>query len=273
MANDMSTPCVHRWAPIGLWLDGYFCVPCLNPRCGAYLRRWAGRWVEVPQGFGPDIAGMTLDIEDDPQGTVAKIVGMEITRSYHLHTLDLPPGATIVDIGAHVGIVSCYLARRYPGTRVLAYEPQPDNFARLERNIAANGVFEQVQAFPLAVTGDGRPIRLHGSGHTNSGGWSEFAVGEEETAPLASTTLPAILQQHGLERVAVLKIDCEGAEYEILHAAGDLLRRVDYLVGEFHDNAYLQATYGGPAALRAYCQQYLPAERIAITQATMGASA
>jgi len=242
----------------------------LDPTCGAYRRRWADRWVLVPQGFGPDAAGLSLDIVDDPQGGVAKLIYWELAHSYELTGLDLPPGAVAVDIGAHVGIVSIYLAQRYPGLRVLAYEPQVDNYARLVRNIMVNGVGEQIIACPEAVTGDGRAIQLHGDGTTNSGGWSMLAAGQQVGAPVPSVTLPAIFARHQLDRVAVLKIDCEGAEYEILTGAPALLDRVDLLVGEFHDNAALTAQYGGPAALLALCHQHLPAERVRVTMVRIG---
>jgi len=262
---------VHRWATMGLWVDGFLCLPCLAPDCAAYLRRWADRWVFVPTGFGPTIGDIALDIEDDPVGGVAKLICLEIVHSYALTALDLPPGATVIDIGAHVGIVAIYLARRYPGIRVLAYEPQPDNYARLLRNIAANGVAEQVIPHLLAVTGDGRDLALHGDGAINSGGWTAYGTGGAVQTPIASTTLRDIFATYQVDRCAVLKIDCEGAEYEILQGAGDLLGWVDYLAGEFHVSSALTARYGAAADLLARCHQYIPPERVRVGMVNVGA--
>lgn len=260
----------HKWSRTGLWHDGYLCIPCLAPTCAAYLRRWADRWVYVPQGFGHIIGDIALDIEDDPSGGVAKLIYCEITSSYKLTDLDLHPGDVVIDIGAHVGIVSIYLAKRYPGICVLAYEPQPENYGRLIRNVIANEVVGQVVPHNVAVTDDGRDVLLRGDGGTNSGGWSMLTGGPAAVAGVRSTTLPDIFAKYHLDRVAVLKIDCEGAEYEILTGAEHLLDRVDYLAGEFHDNAALQAQYGGPAALLALCQRHLPDERLRITNVKVG---
>ncbi len=218
----------HEWAKTGLYnRDGSISAPCLDPECSA--EQIDGNRI-VEGGFSATINGIELDIEDDPNGAVAKIVCREIERGYDLD-LDLKPGDTVIDVGAHVGIVSIYLAKKYPGIKVLALEPVPENYERLCRNIEANGVDDSVITIPYAITADGRPLELSGDLSTNSGGVSAFGSGANSyTAD--STTLPKLLAEHGIDRVALLKIDCEGSEYEIL--TPDVLARVDRIRGEFH---------------------------------------
>lgn len=262
----MSDPsCQHQWAKVGYWVQGAIVIPCLNPRCGAYVR------VEGhTEGFGPDVAGLDLDMEDAPDSGVTKLVAYEVEYEYCLTDLDLAPGAVAVDIGAHVGVVSVYLARRY-GARVLAFEPQPDNYQRLLRNIAVNGVGHLVTPHNLAITGDGRPVGLGGGHNGNSGGWSIYEHAVALPGAQASATLAEVFAQHKLERVDLLKIDCEGAEYEILQAAGPLLGRVDRLVMELHLSASLEAHYGSADDLLALCQRYIPADRLRIVPMRVGA--
>jgi len=62
----------------------------------------------------------------------------------------LPEGAVMWDIGANVGTYALYAARMR-GARVIAFEPSAATFAALMRNIEANGVSEQVQAFCMAL--------------------------------------------------------------------------------------------------------------------------
>ena len=50
-------------------------------------------------------------------------------------------------------------------------------------------------------------------------------------------TLPQVLEEHAIERVRLLKLDCEGSEYEILRAcAAETLDRIDYIVLEIHES-------------------------------------
>jgi len=261
----------HRWAQTGVWdSDGTMIVPCLNPSCDAALRVYrSGRRVLEPTGHGTTVHGIRLDLEDDTDGGVSKIICHEIAHDYDLASIPLLKGDVVLDIGAHIGVVSIYLALRFPGVRILAYEPVKENYQRLVRNIEVNGVALSVIPHNLAVTGNGRDVTLHGELNRNSGGSSLWATdGAVYTAH--SVTLGDIFRTYALERVRLLKIDCEGAEWEILPAAGKLLERVDYLVGEFHSNSALDARGHRPPRLRAFCEQWIPAEHVRVTECRMG---
>ncbi len=254
----------HRWAKTGLIAEpGVIVVPCLNPDCDAEL--WRRTTQSLVRGPGMTINGMRLDIEDDPDGGVAKVVCREAARDYK-DPLPLGKGDVVLDIGAHVGIVSIYLAKRYPGIRVFAFEPVGENFIRAERNIRVN-VAPGITIENKAVTADGRMVALTGNADTNSGGAS--IISAASYAPVASHSIADVFAMFE-GRCKLLKIDCEGAEYEILEAAGDLLHRVDYLRGEFHVNAALEAQGKSIDGLIAFAQRYIPAERIQVTKCRMG---
>jgi hypothetical protein len=70
-----------------------------------------------------------------------------------------------------------------------------------------------------------------------------------KVSDVASVTLDEVFAVHGIERCRLLKIDCEGMEYEILPGAG-VLDKVEYLAGEFHASAYLQSLGWCPERLR-----------------------
>ncbi len=68
---------------------------------------------------------------------------------------NLHPGATILDVGAHIGVFSLFAARHIPQSSIFAIEPIPENYVLLEKNININGLSERVKTFRLALFGGG----------------------------------------------------------------------------------------------------------------------
>lgn len=261
----MNTECSiqgHDWAPVGVYHEGNLHAPCRRNGCKMELKQvW-----QIIEGAGTSIDGIELDIEDDPLGGVAKVICREAAGRYD--NLPLEPGDVVIDIGAHVGIISIYLAKRYPGIQVYAFEPVRANFTRLLRNIAANQA-EGITAVNKAVMHYDGSMPLYTNLTANSGGSSMFGSGDNvETAE--STTLAAIFAEYGIECCKLLKIDCEGAEYAILQASENLLDRVKYLRGEFHINATLEAQGWSMDKLMQMCQRHIKAENIDVTPCRIG---
>lgn len=253
----------HDWVPTGLYLPGgTLMVPCRRKDCKVERQQV---WTEV-EGPGISIDGVELDIEDDPQGGVAKVICREAAGKYD--ELNLQPGDVVIDIGAHVGIISIYLAKRYPGVKVYAFEPVRENYQRLCTNLHQNGA-EGVIAINKAITGDGRYVSITVNASQNTGGGSMFG-GPEKTHFAESLTLAQVFERYVPKRCALLKIDCEGAEYEILMSSGALLDRVDWLRGEFHINRMAASMGWTPQGLLEMCKQHVKPERIDVGFARMG---
>lgn len=250
----------HVWATTGLYNDRKeLCVPCKVPGCPAERRQLpSGKTMDYPHGFATAINGIALDIEDDPEGGVAKVIMREIDKSYKPDDIAFEDGDVVIDIGAHVGIVGIYLAKRYPFLKVYAYEPDKENYKRLVRNIEANEV--AVMAVNKAVTGDGRLVSMGGDRASNSGGRSIYTE-TQETEPIESVTLADIFTAREIDRCRLLKIDCEGAEYEVLEAGESLLDRVDHLRGEFHING-TTARQENADELIALCERHIQDVRV-----------
>lgn len=267
-AGHIAGPHTHDWYRTGLYNgEGALCVPCRHCDDELTVAKDGARTV-VKDGFAFTVNGAPMSFEDDPQGGVAKIVGREVVKSYGGDAIPLQAGDVVVDIGAQVGVVSCFLAKKHPGIRVLAYEPMPDNFARLERNIRSNGVGAEVTPYNLAVTGDGRDLRILANPSVNSGGASAFVGEGQETVTAKSVTLARVFEDAGVDRIKLLKIDCEGAEYEII-GNGEMLDRVDYLSGEFHMNKRLAEAGYSFDNLVAICKAHIPEEHLRISLQAM----
>lgn len=143
--------------------------------------------------------------------------------------------SAVVDIGAHIGAFTMLAALRAKAGRIFAYEPTPENFELLSENVTLNRL-RNVLIFPLAVGARKGKLKLT-LAPNNTGGHTAFP---KEGSPgryicADGTTLEDIFERHGLRRINLLKIDCEGGEYPIvLGTRPRYLRRIDCLLIEQH---------------------------------------
>jgi FkbM family methyltransferase len=179
-----------------------------------------------------------------PDGRITLRSGMEIRLSGHPHDVvtvfvifvrrdygGLPPGCTVIDIGANIGVFSLFAA--HCGARsVRAYEPNSEAFRCLQSNIRANRLEAAVAARQFAVTGKaGGTVRFPKQASAYNAILPEQSTVDSET--VATTDLAEILA--GMDRVDVLKLDCEGAERDILTAAErSVLDKIDSIRMEYH---------------------------------------
>lgn len=141
----------------------------------------------------------------------------------------------IIDCGANVGYSSAYFLSSYPKAMVVAVEPDGENFAMLERNLAPfksrtrlvrSAVWSHAVGLKLSedVFGDGRE-------------WARTVrpVRSGELPDMVATDIGTLLRESGHERISILKVDIEGAE-KIVFAENcqEWLPRVDNLVIEIH---------------------------------------
>ena len=149
------------------------------------------------------------------------------------------PWDTVLDLGGNIGCVALRVASR--ARRVIVYEPDPLNLELLMRNVSG---LDNVTVVPEAVAGEPGRRKLHVAGSGRWGTRSTLfhdvqaarlnAADTEVEVPV--TTLDALFAEHAIERCDLLKIDVEGAEYEIFAAASpDTFKRIERIVGEYHD--------------------------------------
>ncbi|MCU1465772.1 MAG: pv [Actinomycetia bacterium] len=227
----------------------------------------------------PGIVLRELDVDGermllaDVEGSVAvEVVAGEVGQgAYDFRDIDIAPGDTILDIGAHIGIVSIYLAKRHPDARILAFEAVPRVFDLLVANVKRNKV-RNVVPFNVAVTGDGRDLDLVSHPQSNTGGGSAYAADHalpgHDRVTVPSVTLDQILDRHDIGHCPLLKIDIEGAEYEVLYEA-KRLPVIANIRGEFHENAYLMSNGYSMDELRDYCDDLIGAGRTRFTRCHM----
>jgi len=148
--------------------------------------------------------------------------------------LDIKKGGLVVDIGANFGLFSRYCLERGAG-KVLAVEANSDVFTHLQKNIKQ----EEGRVLHKAVHNFNGKIEFHESQNSLVSGLYENRNdidihGEIKTKIVECLTLDSLLKDE--EEIDLLKIDVEGAEYEILEACSDqTLNKCSKIYLEFHD--------------------------------------
>ncbi len=132
-----------------------------------------------------------------------------------IYPVRLGPDSVVVDIGAQIGCFSLLAAQR--GARVLSFEPFPANFAALTRNLELNRG-AHVRPFRAAVTGKSETRQMFlpdDGGHT--GRFSLHPGRGSKTVDTQCLSLDEVIADNDLTGVDLLKVDCQGSEYEILY--------------------------------------------------------
>ena len=143
----------------------------------------------------------------------------------------LPPAPLIIDAGANIGVTAIWFLGRFPGARLHCFEPSSANFAYLQANAGTTAGARVIHA-ALGASGGVATLRLaeHGAMHSTSGAAS--ALGTESVPCIA---LSDYLQDAGISRVDLLKLDVEGSELDVLRGLGGRLADVGVIIGEVHE--------------------------------------
>ena len=151
----------------------------------------------------------------------------------YAHGIPLPPDNIVIDIGGYIGDFAIYAVKHLGARKVFTIEPSPDNWALLTTNIRLNGLEGRIVPIQAAVT-DGQPIKLD-LGARNQARVSAY-YGTNTLTEVPGVSLDIIRKQYELTEIHLLKLDCEGGEYEILATISDeTLACVRNIVFEFHE--------------------------------------
>lgn len=139
----------------------------------------------------------------------------------------------IVDIGAHIGSFGVSKAIRYPGARIYCYEPFPPTCTLLRANTAA---YPNITVYNSGVSDSRKTATLY-INSINPAQNSAFKK-TSNSVDIHLVSLQDVFTENGIDRIDLLKIDCEGSEFDILFSAASLLDKVDVLYLEVHDPVY-----------------------------------
>lgn len=210
--------------------------------------------MSTTDAYSPAGKLLTFTVREDTNdgALTAGILGDE--DEYDLKGLP-PLSGWMLDVGAHIGSVAIALAVDNPELRVVAVEAIPENADLVRENAVRNGVSDRVfvetagAAAPgqrsVSITYDyqwvgkaGGDLPVVPSNYVNQcrfiGNIFEYPEGQQQatTRKVPALSLSTIMRRYKIERLALLKIDCEGCEWQFFQDKA--LGKIDRIIGEYH---------------------------------------
>jgi FkbM family methyltransferase len=146
----------------------------------------------------------------------------------------------ILDIGSNIGTSILFFREKFPAAKIYGFEPHPETFRILEKNVAG---LPDIEVFNYALGSANVDVSVPFDGAD----FSRFTLaknpGGEWSGPLSPTPCQVkhageIMNDLGLTKCDLIKIDCEGAEYDVVTALPfELVRECKWIVGELHDES------------------------------------
>ena len=136
----------------------------------------------------------------------------------------------IYDCGANIGISCLYFKTLYPQAKIKAFEADPYIIEFLKKNLSRNGL-KDIDIIDKAVWIDYNGVEFYMEG-ADGGSIKTSKASEGNKVKVGSIRLKDFIEKE--EEVDFLKIDIEGAEYEVLHDCRDTLTKVNHIFVEYH---------------------------------------
>ncbi len=199
---------------------------CIALRHSPWLARADWLWNRVRPSYNSALAffgsnGLVRNINGtDPILVLPQCRG--VTETYELEVWtrlmeQVLPGDIVADVGAFIGLYTIALAKRVGSSgRVVAFEPDPENFTSLKAHIELNGISDRVELIQAAVGGQDGALPCRGGK-----GCESHVSDQNGTQSVRCVRLDTVFADRPLD---ILKIDVEGYEEEVLKGAIKLLK-------------------------------------------------
>jgi FkbM family methyltransferase len=198
-------------------------------RRGAHLVRMRRKIESLKPGSTIRFEGYTVRFNDGPNLYIL-YKDIFIQRIYDFEAAR--PDPFILDCGSNIGMSILYFKQRYPRARIIGFEPDPDIVPFLESNIAGNNL-KDVRWVQAALSGDAGKKILYSDGVCGSGLAETLTL--ERSHDWKQYEVPCMrLRDYLTEPVDFLKMNIEGAEFEVLADSEDRLRLIREMIIEYH---------------------------------------
>lgn len=168
-------------------------------------------------------------------------VNIWLFNEYGQNQIDFKSTDVIIDIGSHIGLFAIYISQFNKNGKILCYEPYDENYKILLENIENNN-FKNIFTFNKAVSKKNGEIFLYINKDTAA---NNIYDKSSNFIKVNSTTLKEIIDSNHIEKCELLKLDCEGAEYEILmNLDPNIFKKINNIIMECHfvETEFIQFT-------------------------------
>ncbi len=144
----------------------------------------------------------------------------------------------IVDAGANIGLAAIYFANKYQNAKIIAIEPELNNFNLLKQNVEP---YPNILPIHAALWDNNEEINLvdPGFGHwrfITSSNLTADTPPDNTCHKVMAMTINKIITDYNLEKIDILKIDIEGAEKEVFHSSSSWIEKVNAIIIELHED-------------------------------------
>lgn len=138
----------------------------------------------------------------------------------------------IIDCGANIGLASVWFAQAFPDAQIVAIEPDADNYAMTQKNVAAFGA--RTQVLQGGIWNEDGYLNIK---NPDAGSMSFEVVYSPEGGPdaLVCYTISGVLKRLGVGAANIVKIDIEGAQDALFRSNIDWVKDVDVIMIELED--------------------------------------
>ena len=183
--------------------------------------------VELVNGQKYQIRPNTRDLNE--------VLAVGLGWEYRGIPTDLGTPKVIFDLGGHIGVFTVWARSLFPSARLVTIEPNPDNFRLLKENVAANGLSDTTTCLPAAVTAKDKKVKLFLSTNNNAHSLMEGEGSvSSDYIEVDGRSLEGLVKEYAPDFDYAIKMDIEGAEYEVLAASREFIQPAKFIVMEWH---------------------------------------
>jgi len=148
-------------------------------------------------------------------------------KLYEKENFEPKYGDTIIDLGSYIGDYALYA--RSKGARIIAFEPNKENFDLLIQNTTLNGM--DIESYQIAVSDHIGEQTLYIK--NSNAGESSLIYKQDKETTVHTVSLNAIFETYGVNTCSILRFDIQGAEFFIFDNF-KYFQQVDRIVGKVH---------------------------------------
>lgn len=141
----------------------------------------------------------------------------------------------IIDVGANIGTFSILAALKYPHSKIYSFEPADRTNSLLNTNVKLNNI-TNITTIKKGVSSSVGKASFFTHPATGLSSLTRSRPGMRQINILL-TSLPEVFSQFSIKKCDFLKMDCEGAEYDILFSLpNNFFKKLPYIILEYHDS-------------------------------------